>query len=76
MTREHYVSTLYTVLLLLPGINRCVYFPNIVQYVIQKINTHNVNVLSEMIDIRNGLIRCQILYKDDVNSIITDITVF
>ena len=36
----------------------------------------NVNVLPEMIDIRNGFKRCQILYDDDVNSIITDNTVF
>ena len=36
----------------------------------------NVNVLSEMIDIRNGFKGCQILNNDDVNSIFTDITVF
>ena len=38
--------------------------------------TTNVSVLSEMIDIRNGFKRCQILYDKDVNSIITDISVF
>ena len=37
----------------------------------------NVNVfLSEMIDIRNGFKRCHILYDDEVNSFIMDITVF
>ena len=36
----------------------------------------NVNVLPEMIQIRNGFKGCQIFYNDDVNSIIMDITVF
>ena len=36
----------------------------------------NVNSLSEMIDIRNGFTKYHILYNDEVNSIITDITVF
>ena len=35
-----------------------------------------MNVLSEMIDIKNGFKICQILYDDDVNRIITDIAVF
>ena len=35
-----------------------------------------MNGLSEMIDIRNGFKRYEILYDDDVNSIIMDITVF
>ena len=36
----------------------------------------NVNVLSVMIDISNEFKRCQILYNDDVNSVILNITVF
>ena len=40
------------------------------------VTTSNVNVLSEMLDIRNGFKTCTILDDDDVNCIITDITVF
>ena len=36
----------------------------------------NVNVLSEMLDIRNGFKTCNILDDDDVTCITTDITVF
>ncbi len=36
----------------------------------------DVNALTEMVDIRNAIKRCQVLYDDDVNSIITDINVF
>ena len=36
----------------------------------------NVNVLSEMLDTRNSFKRCNSLDDDDVNCIITDITVF
>ena len=36
----------------------------------------NVNVLSEIIDIRNGFTTCKILYNDDINSIVMDINVF
>ena len=36
----------------------------------------NVKVLLEMLDIRNGFKTCNILDDDDVNCIITDITVF
>ena len=35
-----------------------------------------MNVLSEMINISIGFKRCQLLYDDDVNSIMLDITVF
>ena len=38
--------------------------------------TSNVNILSEMLDIRNGFKTCNILDDDAVNCIITDITVF
>ena len=36
----------------------------------------NMNVLSEMKDIRNIFKRCKIVYDDDVNSIIMNIIVF
>ena len=38
--------------------------------------TGNVNVLPAMIDIRNGLKKCKILYDDNVNNIIMAITIF
>ena len=43
---------------------------------LSNVTTSNVNVLSEMLDIRNGLKTFNILDDDDVNCIITDITVF
>ena len=43
---------------------------------LSNITTSNVNVLSEMLDIRNGFKTCNILDDDDVNCIIMDITVF
>jgi len=39
-------------------------------------NATMVNVLLETSDIRNLFNRCQILHDDDINSIVTDITVF
>ena len=35
----------------------------------------NVNVLSKMIDIRKGFKRCKILYDDDINTNIMNITI-
>ena len=43
---------------------------------LSNVTISNVNVLSEMLDIRNGFKTCNILDDDDVNCIITDITVF
>ena len=43
---------------------------------LSNITISNVNVLSEMLGIRNGFKTCNILNDDDVNCIITDITVF
>ena len=43
---------------------------------LSNVTISNVNVLSEMLDIRNGFKTCNILDNDDVNCIITDITVF
>ena len=43
---------------------------------LSNVTTSNVNVLSEMLDIRNGFKTCNILDDDDFNCIITDITVF
>ena len=43
---------------------------------LSNVTTSNVNVLSEMLDIRNGFKTCNILDDDDVNCIIMDITVF
>ena len=40
------------------------------------VTTSNMNVLSEMLDIRNGFKTYNILDDDDVNCIITYITVF
>ena len=40
------------------------------------VTTSYVNVLSEMLDIRNGFKTCNILDDDDVNCIIMDITIF
>jgi len=36
----------------------------------------NVNVLSEMINIKNGIKICKILYDHDINSIIMNVTTF
>ena len=36
----------------------------------------NVNVLSEMKDIRNGFKRCKIIFEDDVKSIFINIITF
>ena len=43
---------------------------------LSNVTISNVNVLSEIIDSRNGLKTCNILDDDDVNCIITNITVF
>ena len=43
---------------------------------LSNVTISNVNVLSEMLDIRNGFKTGNILDDDDVNCIITDITVF
>ena len=43
---------------------------------LSNVTTSNVNVLSEMLDIRNGFKTCSILDDDYVNCVITDITVF
>ena len=36
----------------------------------------DVSVLSDMIEIRNGLKTCNIFSYDDVNDVITEITIF
>ena len=36
----------------------------------------NMSVLSDMIEIRDGLKTCDIFSNDDVNDVITEITVF
>ena len=43
---------------------------------LSNVTISNVTVLSEMLDIRNGFKTCNILDDDDVNCVITDITVF
>ena len=43
---------------------------------LSNVTISNVNVLSEMLDIRNGFKTGNILDDDDINCIITDITVF
>ena len=43
---------------------------------LSNVTTSNVNILSEMLDIRNGFKTCHILDDDAVNCIITDIIVF
>ena len=43
---------------------------------LSNVTISNVNVLSEMIDIRNGFKTSNILDDDDVSCVITDITVF
>ena len=43
---------------------------------LSNITISNVNALLEMLDTRNGFKTCNILNDDDVNCIITDITVF
>ena len=43
---------------------------------LSNVTISNVNVSSEMLDIRNSFKTCNILDDDDVNCIITDITVF
>ena len=43
---------------------------------LSNVTISNVNVLSEMLDIRNGFKTCNILDDNDVNCIITDTTVF
>ena len=43
---------------------------------LSNVTISNVKVLSEMLDIRNGFKTSNILDDDDVNCIITDITVF
>ena len=43
---------------------------------LSNVTISNVNILSEMLDIRNGFKTCNILDDDGVNCIITDITVF
>ena len=49
---------------------------HILQAGLSNVTTSNVNVLSEMLDIRNGFKTCNILDDDDVNCNITDIAVF
>ena len=43
---------------------------------LSNVTISNVNVLSEMLDIRNAFKTCNILDDHDVKCIITDITVF
>ena len=43
---------------------------------LSNVTISNVNVLTQMLDIRNGFKTCNILDDDDANCIITDITVF